>query len=227
MKTIFLCLLSFLSIGPVVLANPTIDRMTLGPWFFNPTYSPNQLYLPQHALWYYLNDGSSWESGAGTGYNVPAVYQSTTISNGFLLYHFAPFSNGILFRNTDYGFGATHSAQGTLGFDGELVLVAQPGSTTARLSGATTILDNSSTIYPDVFNYYSAAVGQSVYFQMDFTITSGTWQVNTFQGNFNYTASGFVDFTHVVPEPDTVALFGAGVGLLSVMQQRARRSSRQ
>src|SRR5689334_3956933 len=109
------------------------------------------------ALQYYLSDGTSWESGAGLGRNVPAIYESTTVSNGFLLYHFAPLADGILFYNTDYGFGATHSAQGTLGYAGEMILMAQPGSTTARFSGATTILNNDSTVYYDVFNYYSAA----------------------------------------------------------------------
>lgn len=95
-----------------------------------------------------------------------------------------------------------------------MVLVAEVGSTQARFSGATTILDNTETWYGQPrFNYYSASVGQSVFFEMDFTISGATWQPVTFNDPFNYSVSGYVDFTNVVPEPNSFTLLAVAAAM--------------
>jgi hypothetical protein len=180
----------------------TIDRMSLLNYYAPYSgYAQNKLWLPSIAQTYYLNDGTSWGGGAGTTSLIGAAYQGATESDGYIYYDFAPLYNGVLFQNTDYD-GGNHSAQGTLGWTGDVIVVAQAGSTVAEFSGGTEILDNTETWYGQPrFNYYSASVGQSVYFEMDFVLYNSTWQLNTFDTSPTISGTGYVDFTNPVPEP--------------------------
>jgi hypothetical protein len=197
----------------------TIDEMTLNP-YSGGTYSPDTLSVPAPASTYYLSDGTSWQSGAGVYYVPSTTFQSSSVSDGYIYYDFAPLPNGILFQQTDYD-GGSHSAQGTLGWTGDVTLVAQIGSTEATFSGYTTILDNTETWYGQPrFNYYSASVGQAVYFQMDFTIDNGTWQPDTFAGSFDYSASGYVDFLQVAPEPSVASILAAAFTLIGIYRYK-------
>jgi hypothetical protein len=193
----------------------TIDRMTVGTYVYPYSgFVRGTLWLPSIAQTYYLSDGTSWGGGAGTTSLIGAVYSDATESNGYIYYDFAPVYNGVLFSNTDYDSGS-HSSQGTLGWSGDVVLVAQVGGSVARFSGGATILDNTETWYGQPrFNYYSAAVGQSVYFEMDFVIQGGTWQMDTFGTSPNISGTGYVDFTQLIPEPNWLALLSAAISLL-------------
>jgi hypothetical protein len=215
MKTYsLLCILVF---STVTVFSATIDRMTLQP-SVNAGYSPTSFSFPQLAQTYYLSDGTSWGSGAGVGYVTSINYQSSYTSGGNVYYDFSAPLSGDLFQNTDYDNGS-HSAQGTLGYAQDMVLVAQIGSTHAQFSGGAVILDNTETWYGQPrFNYYSASVGQSVYFEFDYTILNGTWQVDTFEKPFTFSDSGYIDFTRVVPEPSSgMILSFAGTSVWACM----------
>jgi len=174
---------------------------------------------------YILNDGSSWQSGAGSVNVISTLYRGSAIANGLITYDFAPLFGGRLFQNTDFDSG-DHSAQGTLGWAGDVFLVASPGSTVARFAGATTILSNTATSYGQPrFNFYSASVGNAVYFEQDFTIQNGTWQLNTFGAPFSYGGAGYVDFTQVVPEPRIWILFPAGAALIAMTRRSRSRET--
>ena len=228
MRMLFL-LVCHLAALQVVCADSTIDRLIVGdlssyPAQFPSSYTPDRFMYPESNKGHYTSDGAFWARGAGIGQIIYATYQGVTTSNEFLYYHFAPPTNGILISYTDYGAGGNFSTQGTLGYSGDLVFVAQQGSTLARCTGATTILDNSPT-GSAAFHYYSASAGQSVFFQLEVTILNSTWQPNTFLGEFQYNGTGFVDFTHVIPEPSTIALFGIGGGVLFLLRRASQRRS--
>jgi hypothetical protein len=226
MRTLFL-LVCHVATLQLVCASSTIDRVIVGDLSLYPaqnpsSYTPYQFMYPESVKGHYTSDGTSWQRGAGIGQIIYAAYQGVTVSNEFLYYHFAAPADGILISYTDYGFGENFSTQGTLGYSGELVFVAQQGSALARCTGATTVLDNSPT-GSAAFHYYSASVGQSVFFQLEVTIRDSTWQPNTFLGGFKYNGTGFVDFTQVVPEPSTIALFGIGGGVLLLLRRTSQR----
>ncbi len=218
----------YLATAQLVCATTTIDRVIVGDLSLYPaqnpsSYTPYQLMYPESVKGHYTSDGAFWQRGAGIGQIIYATYQGVTASGGLLYYHFAPRADGVLISYTDYGFGGNFSTQGTLGFSGDLVFVAQQGSTVARCAGATTILDNSPTGSAQ-FHPYSAKVGQSVYFEMELTIRNSTWQPNTFEGAFTFNGTGFVDFTQVVPEPSSIALCGVGTGCLLLLRRSRIKS---
>lgn len=166
---------------------------------------------------YFLDDGSSWTSGAGwhpTQYaDVDNVYLDGTSINYVL-------DMGIgstLFQNTDYSFG-DHSAQGTLATIDQLILSAEIGSTIATITGYAEVMANDETWYGEPrFNYYAANVGDLVYFEVDYQLLGGaTWGVDLFDTQFTYNLSGLVDFTDKksVPEPSGFALFLVTLPLL-------------
>lgn len=221
MKTRF-ALLLFIS-SSWLARTATIDRMTLVNYYSPYSgYTQGKLWLPSLAQTYYLSDSTSWGSGAGTQTLTGSAYVGATQVGGLIYYDFAPLLNNVLFSNTDYDSGS-HSAQGTLGWFGDVILVAQAGGTNADFSGGTEILDNTETWYGTPrFNYYSASVGQSVYFEMDFVLHNSTWQLDTFSNAPNITANGFVDFTQVVPEPGVTTLLACGTGILYLANRKRR-----
>src|SRR5207237_7454110 len=88
---------------------------------------------------YDLSDGSSWQSGAGTGYFFNSTVAHVASSGGEVAYTFQQPANDILFQNTDYSFG-DHSAQGTLGAPSQITLIADAGSRTGVMEGWVTVL---------------------------------------------------------------------------------------
>lgn len=203
----------------------TINQMTFAP-YSGGSYSPSDslLNIPAPAYRYQMSDGSSWQGGAGIFYTPSTTYLASVVSNGFVYYYFAPLDNGVLFQQKDSD--GYHVTQGTLGLSGNFVLTAEIGATVATFSGYTTILDNT---IPQLggydLNYYSASVGQSVQFQMSFTIwnpANMTWQADTFANSFDYVSGGYVDFTQVVPEPNVSLLLVVGVGLVLVYGHRRK-----
>jgi hypothetical protein len=207
-----------------------IDRMVTGTFGgYEQTYVAGGSFLVfPYADYYVLDDGSTWDSGAGSQYAWQARVSTVERDGSVVKYTFEAPPDGVLYAGTDFSFG-DHSAQGVLGVTGPLVLTATIGSTTGVMSGYVTILSNEATFY-DTFNYYSAKVGQSVYFETTYTLSSGRFTRQLFGTDFTYNETGFVDFTNVqaVPEPNAILLLAGGLPVVwAARQMRRRRQARQ
>jgi hypothetical protein len=229
--------LTLLTVASALWAQPsqavapeTIDRMVTGTFGgYEQSYVAGGSFLIfPFADYYVLNDGSTWDSGAGSQMAWQGTVSSVEREGSVVKYTFQSPPDGVLYAGTDFSFG-DHSAQGVLGVTGPLVLTATIGSTTGVMSGYVTILSNEATFY-DTFNYYSAKVGQSVYFETTYTLSSGRFTRQLFSTDFTYNETGFVDFTNVqaVPEPNAALLLAGGLPVVWGMRQiRRRRQTRQ
>ncbi len=207
----------------------TIDSLNFAE-YSGGSYSPvdKQFKIPAPAGTYFLSDGTAWQTGAGIFYTPTATYESTVVSNGYVYYHFSPLDIGVLYQQKDAS--DQNFSQGTLGWINDVVLFAAIGSQEATFSGYATILANSPPDNLDPhynFDYFSASVGESVYFDFSFSIWNPgnmTWQPDTFENSFDYTSGGIIDFTQVAPEPktSTLALIGAAMVATKVYQKKRK-----
>lgn len=186
---IFLILLA----TPCLATAATIDSTTISQ---ASTYNPGgNFYLFGTSDEYFLSDGTSWVSGAGSKMSGMGNLQSIEISDNIIKYTFNPPTDGILYSQTDYDAG-DHSSQGVLGVAGPLVLKAEIGSTTATMTGYVEIISNDVTSYGEPkFNYFSVGVGGLVKYSMTYTLTGAAWTENLFDTSFSYGLSGYVDFS--------------------------------
>jgi hypothetical protein len=184
---------------PPPLAAVTIDSMTTAN---SASYVPyREFRLLGSAQTYYLSDGTSWSSGAGSYYNPYALFLYAETHGDTILYFFEPQPDSMVYSQTDYSYG-NHSAQGTLSAYTPLVMRAINGSTTATLSGYVRITDNTMSWYGEPsFNFYSAIPGSIVPFRMTYTCTSGAWTFGTLDAACSYTNTGLVDFAHPLSMP--------------------------
>ena len=195
------------------MANARIDSMTVTATVFgypeqyssDPFYGGN-LTLTVFAEVYYLNNGSNWSSGAGTGYRASARLDHVEASGETLRYVLTPPADGVLYRQTDFDAG-DHSSQGEIAVEGPLVIVALAGSTQGMLMGKGRITSNDATYYGEPrFNYFNAPVGSIVPFRMRYQLQSGaTFTADLFSHDFYYTGHGAIDFVDAV-HPPLVAL---------------------
>lgn len=212
--------------------NPTIDRLLTAPFggyeqTYDPTYPWTSFQLFGFTSRYELNDGSSWESGAGSQMNYQASAPTATVVGDRVRYAFDVAPGTVMLDHTDYSFG-DHSAQGTLAAASPMVMVAKLGSTTAVLRGAVKVTSNTETWYGlPLFNYYSAQVGDVVRFTSTYTLSSGSFTADLFDASFYYNQRGVVDFTATVPEPAQYLTFALGLGVLALRQRRSSRVQRQ
>lgn len=205
----------------------TIDRMVTAPFGqYIQTYDPAG-YVSQRSFmifgpadYYVLDDGTQWDAGAGSHPATTAGLQSVEVAGGTITYNFLNPPGDVLFRNTDYD-GGNHSAQGVLGVAGPLQIIADVGARTGTMTGYTRIVSNDATWYGEPrFNYYSAGVGDLVWFQTDFVLYDAVWEADLFGGPFRYSFTGMVDFTRLaIPEPATAGLLAIGLAL-AVMRTR-------
>ena len=206
--------------------NPTIDVMHTGT-IFGYAFGHDaggQFQVGPFASSYDLDDGTSWQSGAGMGYFFNSTVTKVTTAGSEVAFTFRQPADGILFQNTDYSFG-DHSAQGTLGAPSQITLVADVGSRTGVMEGWVTVLANDPTWY-STFNYYSASVGQSVWWQTAVTLQGdATFTPGLFDTHFEYVESGVVDFTRVqaVPEPGNLPLMAAAMAAMFAWTAKRRR----
>lgn len=190
-------------------ATATIDRMTtrLKSGYHQ---AGGGIALVGSAETYELSDGSQWSSGAGS-YRIHDVgLTQVDVTGSTIRYVLASAGAPLLYEQTDYDSG-DHSAQGTLGAAGSLVIEAQLGSTTATLRGNAVVVSNEATWYGDPrFNYYTAIVGSVVPFEIVFTLWGDTWTPDIFERAFAYGSTGWVDFAHPVSTPPAVELSISG-----------------
>jgi len=166
---------------------------------------------------YFLDDGSSWNSGAGWHPTQYADLDNVYLDGANINYVLDMSIGSTLFQNTDYNSG-NHSAQGVLATIDQLILTAEIGSTIASITGYAEILSNDETWYGEPrFNYYSANVGDFVHYDVEYRLLGGaTWGTDIFDTQFSYNLSGLVDFTNIksVPEPSSFVLFLVALPLL-------------
>ena len=183
-----------------------IDRMETSGGYITTYYPYGGITLIGSAETYFLSDGSSWESGAGSYRLTEVSLDRVEVSGDTVRYVLRPPTDGVIYQQTDYN-GGDHSAQGTLGASGELVLEATIGSTTAVVRGAAEILSNEMTSYGEPrFNFYASVVGSVVPFEITYTRTDGTWEADTFDGQFRYRQIGVVDFASPISVPQLVSV---------------------
>jgi len=206
----------------------TIDQMYTATFgHYNQTYDPNGYTSQQsfmifsQADYYVLNDGSSWDSGAGWHPAASSTVESIEIDNDTIIYNFFNPENKILFQNIDYNSG-NHSAQGILGVSSPLRIIAEIGTHTGIMTGYSIILSNEETWYGEArFNYYSADVGDFVYYEINFVLSDSIWTEDLFNNRFSYNLSGMVDFTaSPVPEPATILLVFIGLPFIVLMKKK-------
>ena len=193
-KIISVFIIAGIFLSPCSADAATIDSMTIGSSY---TYTPGgQFLFLGTAKEYFLSDGTSWSSGAGSQQNVPVALQTVEISGNTVKYIFIPPDGGILYSHTDYDAGE-HSSQGVFGTAGPLVIEAQLGGTSATISGYVQIISNEETSYGvPRFNYFSVGVGTLVKYSITYTLQGGsTWTANLFDSSFSYTLSGVIDLS--------------------------------
>ncbi len=184
----------------------TIDSMTVGSYYEDGFTPFTGLSMMGGARTYYLDNGTSWTSGAGSYRLTRAQFVSAEVVGTRVRYTFNPPPDNVLYEQTDYN-GGDHSAQGVLALEGPLVLEAVLGTSVARISGLVRIASNDATWYGEPrFNFYTALPGSVVPFILTYTLNSGTWNATTFNAPFSYLISGSVDFVHAVSGPEVISL---------------------
>jgi len=194
------------AVNELLTTNATIDLMTTSGLYGN-TYSPGgNFYVLGFPDEYFLSDGTSWMSGAGSFSMGGGALDHVEVSGTTVRYILNPPLNGVLSQYTDYDSG-NHSSQGVLGVAGPLVIEATIGSSTAVMTGELEIVSNDITWYGEPrFNFYSTIVGSTVPFEVTYTNQSGPWTATTFDANFSYRMSGSVDFSSPTSVPLVVDL---------------------
>ena len=207
MKTItYTIILTFM----VSLSNPilavVIEEMSTGTiGGYSQVYDPSSgnIMVLGKAEDYFLSDGTSWRSGAGSHATQYSKVDHFFIEGTVINYVFDMPIGSILFQNTDYNFG-NHSAQGILTSVDNLTLTAEIGSSFASLSGQAMVASNDETWYGEPrFNYYAAEVGDIVSFSVTYALLGGAiWDQSTLDDRFSYHLNGIVDFTQTEPVPE-------------------------
>jgi len=206
----------------------TIDMVTIHTnGGYSQTFDPNSSSLFENkfvifgkADRYYLNDGTYWDSGAGSHSIARVGYVSANVNGSAIEYTFDPPEFYVIFENTDYNSG-DHAAGGILKIDSNPVIKAENNTKMAKMEGYAEIIENYPENNIEDFNYYSAKTGNKVFYSINYWKYDGYWTADTFNESFEYNLQGCIDFTNVVPEPSSILVFLSGIiGLCRMARPR-------
>ena len=207
----------------------TIDSMSIGTFgnytqTFNKNWNGGTFVLFGIARQYTNSDGENWRSGAGWHPPLRVRPVGYSISDNKISYYFDQPATGVVFQNRDYS--GQHSAQGVLRSDVPLVLTAEYGSSVSTITGFLEIALNEPANWAEpFFKYYSADVGDQVYFDITHELLNATWTENVFDSVFEYRLHGNVDFTQTIDEPSTMLAMIIGMLLVYARSSRTGPSS--
>jgi hypothetical protein len=170
---------------------------------------------------FFVDDGSSWEAGAGSSSNACLDLVDTSAANGVIQYTLSPRFPGTILQFHNYSFDGQLLAQGSFSPGGPLVLLANIGSTEATLSGLLQLDNNDDPGFPG-FEHFAAPVGALVPFTDTLSLQSGGWDSTTFDSTFFYSASGQITFVPESPTRLTVLVSLLGMLTLSLGLGRCR-----
>jgi hypothetical protein len=156
---------------------------------------------------YFMSDGSTYASGAGASRPIRATFERVERSGSVLRYFFLLPPDGIIFSQRDSG--VAYASNGTLALEGDLVLEATEGSTTAVMRGAAKVVMNEPPDDPAPhFVYYGAPIGAVVPFELTYTFAyNGQWTERTFEEVFTYGCVGRIDLAHPMNTPSLHPFF--------------------
>jgi hypothetical protein len=207
----------------------TIDRMTTANFgnYFDDNSLTFGMAITSWPDFYYLSDGTSWGSGAGSFQAGSGRPVNETVVGNTIRYEMKMSGNSPLMDYTDYDAG-NHSSKGRLEPWGPLVIEAAIGSKTATLNGYALIVRNDLSNYsPPAYVYYSAPVGWAAPMRMTYTLGgNATWQPGIFDTNFTYQTNGEIRFNEAIPVPEPGAasvMFAFATALLTGAGRRRSR----
>jgi hypothetical protein len=172
----------------------TITKIRMETYYFTSYSAELGLQVMDSGKTYELDNGESWESGAGSA-NYGRMHFAYLVRDGrSLSYHMMP--DARLLERIDYDSGS-HSAHFRLDSVDELVLVAEHGGATATLEGRARIALDEPANYNDArFNHLNAPVGTIVPFTATYTLMEpATFGPDTFDAPFTYSAAIVVDLS--------------------------------
>jgi hypothetical protein len=143
---------------------------------------------------YYLSDGSSWPSGAGTADQAFMTLDHFTREGSVIRYHMT--TPDLIVRRTDGSFG-DHAANYRLETLEHLIIVAQYDSPVGTVTSEALIaIDEPTTIVDERFNFLSAPLCSAVPITITYELLGGhVFDETLFDAEFVFTSYTVVDFT--------------------------------
>ena len=209
------------------------------PGFYT-TYTPGQpntFPAPLFPTLFYLSDGTS-TGGQGAGSYLTGHFSigQAVASGNALAFQLLP--TGLAVDGPPFTANDTHVAIAFQDFySSPLLPVVEAGFDYASPLTLTTTVGSNTAIVSGYLEYlgrfyYSAdgdrgsapftqAVGGLVPFSMNFVLTTGTWNANTFSQTFSYSVNGMVGT--IAPEPASFGLFLWGLPIILMIRTVARR----
>jgi len=188
--------------GAVDIDYRTIDALTVNAGMSFDTGSGQVAFSGRPDV-YTLDDGSIWDSGAGSySSGGRATLTDETVSGNRIQFTLAPVLSQAEFLDyTDYN-GGDHSSQGELAFEGPIMVDATIGSRVADIRGTILVVSDVETWYGQPrYNFFIAEVGEVVFFDGQLELGGdGTWQPGMFDDNFSSDGPLRIDFADVVTD---------------------------
>ena len=184
--------------------SPTIDRMTT---YTSDIYSPGGRFdLVGFNGVYYVSDGTTWNSGAGTFALSSFALDSVRMQGTTIVFEMKNLDdNDVLIDYTDYDSG-DHSSKAEIRTFGPMQIVAEMGTSDATLNGLALIHSNPLSNYsPPEYKYLTSPVGSIVPLAVHYRLPGDTWNSNIFSRTFSYQTTGEFFFSEFrsVPEPSS------------------------
>jgi len=172
--------------------NPyTIDTITMQPWYQD-TYAPQtRMWMGSFGNAYFLSDGSSWGSGAGSASYGSMSLDHITHHGALIAYHMVV--DSLFVERTDYDSG-DHSAHFRLETLGDWTIIGEFGTPSGTLVGQVIVtMDEPANAVDGRFSYLSSPLCAAVPVTINYTLVSGVFDDRLFDNPFDYVAQIVVD----------------------------------